>query len=78
MAQSKKSTAKTPAQPAEVEAYLSYTGRVIELKAALEGREEKPLAMILVQLDVLVAGDVLPIPGTTVELTVDLPEQTVH
>jgi len=78
MAQSKKSSAKTPTKPPEVEAYLSYTGRVIELKAALEGREEKPLAMVLVQLDVLVAGDVLPIPGTEIELTVDLPEQTVH
>ena len=74
----KKPKSEIPDTPTEVEAYLSYTGRVIELKAALEGREEKPLAMVLVQLDVLVAGDVLPIPGTEIELTVDLPDQTVH
>ncbi len=69
---------KTPPTPPEIEEYLSYDGRVVELKSAIDQSEGHPIAMVMIELAGLTPQDVLPVPTTVVEVLVKTAQGTVH
>ena len=69
---------KTPPKPPEIEEYLSYEGRVIEIKSAIDPHEGHPIAVVMIELAGLTSQDVLPVPTTVVEVVVKTGQGTVH